>query len=99
MSRIYISGKITGTDDYIERFGRTDLYLKTKGYEVVNPARACSALPRTLTHDEYMSICIPLLALCGTIYMLKGYKDSDGAMEELKYAQEHGMDIIFEEKE
>lgn len=95
--RAYISGKITGTTDYMTRFGKADLTLKGKGFDVVNPARVCSFLPNDLTHDEYMSICIPLLALCGTIYMLKGYQDSDGAMEELKYAQEHGLDIIFEE--
>ena len=96
-SRIYISGKITGTTDYMTRFGKEDLILKGKGFHVVNPARVCSSLPSDLTHDEYMSICIPLLELCRTIYMLKGYQDSDGAMEELKYAQEHGLDIIFEE--
>lgn len=95
--RAYISGKITGTTDYMARFVKADLILKGMGFDVVNPAKICCYLPSDLSHDEYMSICIPLLALCGTIYMLKGYQDSDGAMEELKYAQEHGLDIIFEE--
>ena len=95
--RTYISGKITGTTDYFRRFGYKEMELQKKGYEVINPALVCEHLPETLTHDEYMKICIPLLSLCDTIYMLKGYQDSDGAMEELKYAQGHGLDIIFEE--
>ena len=36
--KIYISGKITGTTDYMDRFGNKQRELEQKGYEVVNPA-------------------------------------------------------------
>ncbi|MGL4483564.1 MAG: DUF4406 domain-containing protein [Anaerovoracaceae bacterium] len=51
------------------------------------------------THQEYMSICIPLLALCDTIYMQKDYKDSKGALMELEYAKKYNYKIIFESEE
>lgn len=93
--RIYISGKITGTTDYMTRFGKADLILKGKGFDVVNPARVCSQLPDTLTHDEYMKICIPLLSLCDSIYIMTGYEDSVGAMMELEWAKKHGLKIFW----
>ena len=45
--KIYISGKITGTTDYMERFGNKQRELEQKGYEVVNPALINSFLPKS----------------------------------------------------
>lgn len=36
--RIYISGAITDTDDYMERFARAQKELESQGYSVINPA-------------------------------------------------------------
>lgn len=46
--RIYISGPITGTTDYKERFAVAEEKLKANGYEVVNPAKLAAALPESL---------------------------------------------------
>lgn len=35
---IYISGKITGTTDYLNRFKEAEQHLKKAGHEVINPA-------------------------------------------------------------
>ena len=56
--KIYLSGKITGTTDYMERFSAKQKDLKTKGYEVVNPALINSFLPKSTTWEEYMSYII-----------------------------------------
>ena len=37
--KIYISGAITGTDDYMKRFAKAEKELTEKGYSVVNPAK------------------------------------------------------------
>lgn len=39
MSKIYISGPITGTDNYMERFEKAENGLKALGVSVVNPAK------------------------------------------------------------
>lgn len=85
--RVYISGKITGTTDYMERFAKIEDYLKSKGHEVVNPAKVNANLPETFTHAEYMWVSIAMLNCCDAIYMMNGYEDSKGAMEELNYAK------------
>lgn len=92
---IYISGKITGTGDYKERFSEAESRLENQGHKVINPARLNNALPE-LSHEEYMTICMAELLLCDSIYMLKGYENSKGAMQELKWARENGLRIVKE---
>lgn len=95
---IYISGAITkiGVDKAMTRFEDAESRLKDLGYEVINPCRTNSTLPK-LDHDGYMVVSMAMLSLCDTIYMLKCWEDSDGAKEELQYALEHGYTIIVEE--
>ena len=42
-NRVYISGPITGIDDYMERFSNAEKELKEQGLSVVNPAKVLSA--------------------------------------------------------
>jgi hypothetical protein len=37
--KTYISGAITGTTDYMERFEKAEQLLKAQGREVVNPTK------------------------------------------------------------
>ena len=95
---IYISGKITGTTDYIQRFKSAELELNLNGYDyVVNPAVVNAQLPAVLTHKQYMKMSICMLSMCDTIYMLKGWETSKGAQEELEYAKQHNYKIIYQE--
>ena len=94
--RIFISGPITGTDDYLDRFEKAENKLKTLGYDVVNPAQHCEKMPKTSTHEEYMAECLPLLEKCDGIYMLHGYHKSEGAKEELSKAVKLGLTVMFE---
>lgn len=95
---IYISGAITkvGVEKAMTRFEDVESGLKDLGYEVINPCRTNATLPH-LSHEDYMVTSLAMLSLCDTIYMLKGWEDSDGAKEELQYALEHGYDVILEE--
>ena len=96
-TRIYISGKITGTDDYIERFKEVEEHLGLLyNYEVVNPATMLDHLPDTTTHAEYMHVSYALLDICDGIYLMDGWKDSKGAVMEYDYALEKGLIILYE---
>lgn len=94
--RIYISGKVSGTDDYVERFRSAEMILEERGMDVVNPVTMCSSLPTNLTHAEYMKICLAALDCCDAIYMLTGYKSSAGAIQEIGYAKGRGLLIYGE---
>lgn len=94
---IYISGAITGTTDYIERFQKAEDELAAKGYRVVNPAKVCSYLPQ-LSHSEYMNICIEMLKPCDSVYFLKGWKNSVGASKEYMFSFYCNKDMHFEDK-
>ena len=92
--KIYISGKITGTTDYIKRFERAEKALSN--YIVINPAKVNAQLPKETTWEEYMKMSMCMLKMCDAIYMLKGWKDSKGAILEYEFAKSKNYKIFFE---
>ena len=85
-ARVYISGKITGTTDFMDRFAKAEEKLKAEGYAVLNPAHANSYMPEDTTWDEYMKVSLTLLQMADAIYMLDGWEDSKGARQEYDMA-------------
>ena len=94
--KIYISGAITGTDDYMERFESVEKELTEQGYSVVNPAKVNAQLPEDTTYEEYMKMCFCMLDMCDSICMLKGFEKSCGANREYGYALAKDMIIMHE---
>ena len=94
--KIYISGAITGTDDYMERFAKAEKELTEKGYSVINPAKVNAQLPEETSYEEYRKMSFCMLDMCDGIYMLKGWKKSGGANRELGYAMAKNMIIMYE---
>ena len=84
--KIYISGAITGTDDYMARFERAEQKLRARGEtEIINPA--------TLTHEEYMKICLAMLSLCDEVYLIPPWTDSKGVRQELEFAIDNNKTV------
>lgn len=84
--KVYISGAITGTDDYMERFAKAEKSLADNGFIVINPAKVNGQLPVETTWEEYMKMSLVMLDMCDAIYMLDGWKNSKGACIEYGYA-------------
>lgn len=84
--KVFISGPITGTDDYKERFAYAEELLEQTGCIPVNPVKATEHLPTNTSWEEYMNITLPLLKQCDGIYMLKDWRKSDGAVIEYIWA-------------
>lgn len=97
--RVYISGPITGTNDYAMRFAEAEAKLEKMGFSVFNPARVNAELPENLGHEEYMEISMAMLGMCDGIYMLNGWRDSRGACREYGYAMGKGLRIWHEPEE
>ena len=97
--RIYISGVISGTTDYLQRFSDAETYLAKQGYIVINPARVLNEMPKDTDHEEYMILGMAMLGMCDSIYMLRGWEKSCGANREYGYALAKDLKIIFEEGE
>lgn len=92
--RVYISGPITGTDDYMERFGKAEETLTAAGHQVYNPAHANSYMPKGTTYEEYMEVSFTLLKMADAIYMLDGWEQSRGANREYGYALGMGYKVM-----
>ena len=91
---VYISGKITGTTDYMERFASAEKLLKARGFKVINPAKRNAKLPEGTTWETYMRESIKMLMKADAIYMLHGWRKSKGATLERLLAYTLGMDIL-----
>lgn len=89
--RVYISGKITGTTDFKEKFKKAENQLKAKYPDriIVNPAEV--ELPKICGWEDYMVICLHLLKSCDTIYMLPDWESSKGAKREYEFAKANGL--------
>ena len=65
--KVYISGPITGIDDFAERFAKVEARYTEMGHEVVNPAKLNGTLPASTTYNQYMSFCYLMLDMCEAI--------------------------------
>lgn len=78
--KIYIAGKITGDENYREKFRKQEERLREKGHIVLNPA----SLPEGLRSEEYMQICSAMMGVADWVGFLPDWEDSPGA--QLEYA-------------
>ena len=100
---IYVSGKITGTSDYTDRFSAAEDRLIAEGYEVLNPVRTGKWLERYLepekpTWVQYMKYAIAAMMEADYIYMMRGWNQSKGARLEHFLARVLNYNIIYEEQ-
>ena len=102
MRKIYISGGITGVEDYKERFAAEEKVLEVKGYEVVNPVKVGEKLIEVFEGEKNVPYCLfmraDLKALleCTHIYMLDNWYKSKGAIIEYIVAKVCGLKVVHQ---
>lgn len=84
---LYLSGPITGTHDYKERFAAAQAALEAAGYDVINPV----LLPHKDPDDweACMRLCISELVWADGVCLLDGWKNSRGA--EIEWSVARGL--------
>jgi len=87
---VYISGKITGNENYEKQFNEAERELKKMGYEVFNPAR----IKENWSYEDYMKFDIKHLLECEQIYLLPNWEDSKGARLEKQIAETVGISTL-----
>ena len=104
---VYIAGKYSDPDpvNILANITRADaagrkLYLM--GYDVHIPHNNTANWERDprIYHDRYpariLEMDLNILSRCDAIYLLRGWKESEGALSEFAKAKELGLEIWFE---
>ena len=93
--KIYLSGPISGydIDERKAVFSNAAEKLTSKGYEVFNPIE--SIVPKS--YSEYIRYDLKQLLDCDAIYLLNGWRDSEGCRIESQVAKAIGIKIFKEE--
>ena len=91
--KIYISGPMSGLVDFNRQaFWSAQQALQLMGFDVVNPHK--NGLPKNATYNQHLVKDIELLLECDSIYLLKGWTDSDGAQIECFTADNRGLRVF-----
>lgn len=91
---IYIAGKITGNDSFIDDFKKAERELKKLGYtKIINP---CCLSKLNLDYEQFMTITLSMVDVADELYMLKNWEDSKGARREYLYAVSKDKVIVYE---
>ena len=85
--KVYLSGAITGTEGYEERFDKAEKYFREKGFDVINPCRVNKQLPDSTTHSEYMEMSLVMIKMADGIALFPDWENSKGANMEKTYAE------------
>ena len=96
--KVYIAGKMTGlsVDEIFDRFNRVENILVSKYNAVLNPSVMWHHKePNRFSRDEYLNICFAMLDNCDTVVVLPDYEDSYGTAREIRFAYEHGMEVLY----
>ena len=91
--KLYLSGAITVTDDYMDRFSMAEKSLEVE-HTIINPAKVNAQLPSDTDYEDYMKMSFCMLDMCDGIYLLKGWEKSCGSNRELGYAMAKGKIIL-----
>ena len=88
--KVYISGKITGNINYVNQFKKAEESLTLAGHTVLNPIKNLG-----FSYKDYIDMGLCELMKCDAIYLLEGWKESEGAYLEYTYANTVGMKVFF----
>lgn len=102
---IYLSGRISGDPNYLEKFAVVTKVLRTAypAARIFNPAWEFLEISKKLKesgiseeagHEILVDMCLKIMEYYEAIAIMPDWNDSAGAVTELKAAMKNGMKII-----
>ena len=85
----FLSGPISGVENYRKRFHDAEVQLKKAGYKVLNP----STMPQDMEWGLAMKECLNRLDTADVLVSLPGWRESAGAQIERLYAERLGKGV------
>lgn len=89
---IYLSGPITGVDEYWLAFQELADYIDGTGRIALNP----SALPEGMDRWKYIRIDLAMIDAADAVVLAANWYDSPGCRLEEAYARETGKPICYD---
>jgi hypothetical protein len=83
--RLYIAGKVTGDEDYKQKFDVIEAFLADAGYDVCNPI---DYVLEGASWNEAMRAVIPEMLECDGVALLHDWQESTGAKLEVYIARQ-----------
>lgn len=95
---IYLSGPITGSQNYRQEFSEAKAFWVRRGFEVINPVELDAILPASIIrgatekpygeeYEKIMRVDLVLLEMCDAVGFLRGWEKSKGAEAEYTVAK------------
>ena len=98
MQTIFISGKITGDENYKKKFWDMKVELRKRFEEwcIISPTDIDMV---NMEYEECLDITKKIIEHCDMIFMLKDWVTSNGAITEHNYAMSLGKNIVYQLEE
>ena len=96
--KLYISGAISSDLNWYEKFSNAEKRLQERYDDAIifNPILT-SKYADKISYEDFMTIDMAIIDVCDTIFLLKDWKESKGAVREYHYALSKNKNIIMEE--
>jgi nucleoside 2-deoxyribosyltransferase len=97
MLNVYLSGPITGTEDFKDRFEFGEIKVNQKfrnTARAINPVKIAEQLPENITYEAIMQICFDTINSCDIVLLMPGWEDSKGCNQEYGYAIGIGKEVV-----
>lgn len=95
IGRIFVGGPMSGIPAWnFPAFNDAERRLVLKGWAVENPAS--TGVHPEFSWEDYLRLSIAQLLLCDSIYLLRGWEKSKGALLETHVADALGMTFFYQ---
>ena len=92
---VYISGPVSGIENYEENFRSISEIVKSRGLTPISVLDFSVLKLDSFKWSDCMKICISMLEHCDCVLMLDGWRLSVGATIEKAWATKMGMPVYY----